>query len=60
MYLSIVEGAINIVLDVWLIKQMGPKGAAIATLMVTIIITMMESAYIAYYLKNDTSKQNHL
>lgn len=60
LYLSIVAGAINIVLDVWLIKQMGPKGAAIATLMVTIIITMMESAYIAYYLKNDTSKQNHL
>lgn len=52
LYISIFSGLVNIALDVYLIKMMGQEGAAIATLIVTIIIAILEGAFIYYYLNN--------
>lgn len=50
-----VAGMLNIVLDVCLIKRMGSIGAAIATLIVTLFITLLECAYVYPHIKRKKS-----
>lgn len=46
-----VSGVLNVVLDIALIKQMGSMGAAIATVVVTLFIALLEIGYIYSYSK---------
>lgn len=50
---AIVSGALNIVLNLTLIPWLGATGAAIATLIVTITVAMLDCAYVMYYFRKE-------
>ena len=55
---SVLSGVLNIILNYVLITKFGTIGAAIATLIVTICIVIMNTAYlIAYYKQNKAEQQ---
>jgi Na+-driven multidrug efflux pump len=50
-YNSIVSGSANVVLDIILIKRYGSNGAAIATVLIFIISSIISNIYLRKYLK---------
>lgn len=50
-YNSIISGGANIVLDIILIKNYGPVGAAVATVVVFVISSFVSNIYLRKYLK---------
>lgn len=50
LFLATVAGILNVVLDVWLIGILGAIGAAIATVVVTVFISLLEAVYMSHYL----------
>ena len=50
---SIVSGVLNIVLNLLLIPWLGAIGAAIATLIVTISVAMMDCTYVLHYFRKE-------
>lgn len=49
--LATLAGVLNVVLDIWLIGVMGSAGAAIATVAVTVFISLLEAMYVAWFLR---------
>lgn len=49
--LATLAGVLNVVLDIWLIGVMGSAGAAIATVAVTVFISLLEAMYVALFLR---------
>lgn len=50
--LATLAGVLNVVLDIWLIGVMGSAGAAIATVAVTVFISLLEAMYVAWFLRS--------
>jgi len=50
---SVVSGVLNIVLNLLLIPWLGATGAAIATLIVTISVAMMDCTYVLHYFRKE-------
>lgn len=55
--MGIVECSLNIVLDYFLVKYYGSTGAAIATLSITIVGSLMCTVYLYYYLNKNIKLQ---
>ncbi len=55
--ISIIAGGANIILDIWLIQVMGSVGAAITTLAVVAISSMIGTIYLTKYLKKQSNAQ---
>lgn len=53
LYLSVVSGVVNIVLNLILIQTLGSVGAAISTLMVTALMLILCAAYLRRYRKSE-------
>lgn len=56
--LSIVSGVVNIGLDILLVINRGSQGAAIATLIVSCLTTVLEVLFIIHYIKKDMLGNN--
>ena len=56
MVVSLVTGAANIGLDVWLTVQHGSIGAAWATLIVTVLAALMSFPYVLYIVYSGKKK----
>ena len=50
---NVIAGALNIALDLIFIQRMGSMGAALATTIVTVFITILETVYILGFLKKE-------
>jgi O-antigen/teichoic acid export membrane protein len=58
--ISIISGLANIVLDILLIRNLGSAGAAIATLFVVIISSIISTSYIFVYLNKTVYKSKNI
>ncbi len=58
LYTSVFAGIINIVLDIFMIKQMGSIGAAISTVTIFLITSMLNVGYLFYCLKEKNTGGN--
>lgn len=54
LYFAIISGILNICLNMLLIPYLGSMGAAIATLIVTIVVAALDSAYVMHHFKMET------
>lgn len=54
---NVIAGALNIALDLIFIQKMGSMGAALATTIVTVFITILETVYILGFLKKEEIKR---
>lgn len=53
--ISVISGVLNILLDIWFIKNYGIAGAAIATLIVFILSSVLNNVYLYYLLSGKTN-----
>ena len=51
---AVISGVLNIILNMLLIPVLGSVGAAFATLIVTIVIAVMDCAYVMHHFKIET------
>lgn len=51
---AVISGVLNIILNMLLIPELGSVGAAFATLIVTIVIAVMDCAYVMHHFKIET------
>ncbi len=56
--LATLAGVLNVVLDLWLIGKMGSTGAAVATVVVTLFISLLELAYVMFHLRRGRAAKN--